>query len=309
MLPLLVIVGVIIVLIQVAFLVVRGLIERRRLYWRKRLNAPAEEADVGLIGPDSKPAADWQGRVDQAFEQVVRQTGLGWTPGQALGVMTLAGVVLAGFLLLWRGEVWLMTLGLVVGLVAPLPVLLALRARRRRALQEQLPDVLLLLARSLRAGLSLEQALTTVAELGTRPLADEFRRGVEQIKLGLTVPAALQGMARRLRLADFNVFVTAVTLSRSLGGNLALLLDRVASSTRDRNLFRGYFRTATALGRITGIFLSAAAPVLFLGYALWQPDFVERFVRSTAGLQALGVAIGLEILGIVWMTLLLRVDY
>src|SRR5437588_827127 len=105
----------------------------------------------------------------------------------------------------------------------------------------------------------------------------EFRGGLDKINLGLAVPAALQGIARRLQMQDFDVFVTAVTLHRTVGGNLTLLLDRVATSTRDRNLFRGYFRAATALGRITGIFIAAAAPLLFLGYALWQPDFVSRF--------------------------------
>jgi tight adherence protein B len=198
---------------------------------------------------------------------------------------------------------------LAVGIMLPLGVFLILQARWRRNIQNQLPDAFFLLARSLRAGLNLEQALAMAAQHGSRPLAGEFHRTVEQVELGLTAPAALQNMARRLRLPDFNVLVTAVTLHRGLGGNLTLLLERVANTTRDRNLFRGYFLAATALGRMTAMFIVAAAPLLFLGYAIWQPEFVTRFTESTSGLKALATAATLEVVGIIWMYLLLRVDY
>jgi tight adherence protein B len=132
---------------------------------------------------------------------------------------------------------------------------------------------------------------------------------VEKIKLGLSVPAALRGMARRVDLPDFNIFVTAVTLHRTVGGNLTHLLDRVATSTRDRNTFRGYVRAATALSRITGFAIAAAAPLLFFGYLFWQPNFIATFTQSQAGMRALWIALGLELIGAAWMYYLLRIDY
>jgi len=116
-------------------------------------------------------------------------------------------------------------------------------------------------------------------------------------------------MARRVRLTDFDVFVTIVTLHRTMGGNLAHLLDRVASTTRDRNLFRGYFMAATALGRTTAFVIAAAAPLIFVGYAIWQPNFINYFTESAIGLRALGSALILEVVGAVWLFLLLRIDY
>jgi len=298
-------------LVLAVFLAVRGAAERRRARWRRRVLGDQEDESVGLLELPASPdaALPLSRRVDLAFEQIVRESGLGWSTEQALGLMTLASVALAGFLLLWHGDLWTVALGLVAGMILPPVVYAILRRRWRLRLQNQLPDAFFLLARSLRAGESLEQGMETVASHGTRPLAEEFRRGVERIKLGLTVPAALQGMARRLRLPDFNVFVTAVTLHRTIGGNLTVLLDRVASSTRDRNQFRGYVRAATALGRITGLFLAGAAPVLFAGYCVWQPEFVARFTQSTGGVRALAVAAVLEVIGAVWLFLLLRFDY
>jgi tight adherence protein B len=303
---LLIVVGLTAALVVGAFLVIRAVVDHQRA----RRRVPEDDEPLALLAPPPDPRTlSLTRRMDIAFEELIRESGTGWNVEQALALMSLAGVVVAGFLLLWRGDLWIVALGLLVGMAVPFAGYHMLRRRWRLRLQNQLPDAFFLLARSLRAGETLEQAMETVAMHGTRPLAGEFRRAVERIKLGLNVPAALQSMARRLRLADFNVFVTAVTLHRSIGGNLMVLLDRVAASTRDRNQFRGYVRAATALGRITGLFIAAAAPVLFIGYSVWQPDFVARFTQSAAGVRALVVAAVLEAVGAVWMYLLLRFDY
>jgi tight adherence protein B len=247
--------------------------------------------------------------VDHRFDGFIKQTGLNWTAGQALGLMSLLSVVLAGGLFLWRDDLLMIALGLLLGQAIPVAGYFVLRRRQRRKIQDQLPDALFLLARTLRAGLSLEQSLTTVARHGTKPLADEFRRSADQIRLGLPVSVALQAVAERVKLADFNILVTAVNLHRTMGGNLTLLLDRVATSVRDRNQFRGYFQAATALGRLTAICVALAAPVLFVGYAIWQPDLVSQFAQSPSGMRALSVALGLEVVGCGWLYYVLRQDY
>ncbi len=300
--------GAIAAVIMMTFVMIRDARDRRRRFWRERVIVPSEEG-IRLTGLRPTPRRGISGWIDCWFEELVRGTGLGWSVSQALGWVALAGVTLAGAFLLWRGDAWLIGFGMLAGMAVPLAIFLILRARRRALLQSQLPDLLFLLARSLRAGLSLEQALENVAAHGTRPLAEEFRRGVEQVKLGLTVPAALEGIGRRLRLPDFDVFVAVVALHRNMGGNLTLLLDRVASTTRDRNLFRGHFRATTALSRITGYTLAAGAPVIFLGYALWQPDFVSRFFDSMIGVRMLIVALVLEVIGVCWVSWLLRARY
>ena len=159
------------------------------------------------------------------------------------------------------------------------------------------------------AGLSLEQAIALTGDQGAQPLADEFRRCAAQLRLGLAIPSALQLVAKRIQMLDFNVFVTTVTLHYTMGGNLALLLDRLAASTRDRNHFRGYFRTATAMARVTAIFIGIVSPVLLLIYAIFQPDHIKAFYESPNGWVAMGVAAVLQVIGIVWLYRLLRVEY
>ena len=141
------------------------------------------------------------------------------------------------------------------------------------------------------------------------PLADQFQRCAEHLKLGLAAPTALQLTARRINLPDFHVFVALVTLHRTIGGNLTMLLDRLAGSVRDRNQFAGHFRSATAMGRITAIAIGTAVPLIFLGYALFDPDYATRFFESATGMTMLAIAFALEIVGTIWLYCLLRSDY
>lgn len=292
-------------------LVVRDVLERRRAYWEQRWQNTEDETEgntLARLAAGNRPRGPAE-RLDDSFTAMIRRTGLNLSPEQAVAVMLLFGVLVAAALVLYRDNYWFIAVGLLLGMMVPLAYFLVMQSRWRRRLQDQLPDAFFLLARSLRAGLSLEQAVTLMGDHGVKPLADEFKRVSEQTRLGLNVTAALQRMAERIRLTDLNIFVSVVTLHRNVGGNLALLLDRVAAHTRDRNLFRGQFQAATALGRATGLFISAAAPILLLVYGVLEPEYLIKFARSPGGLIALAVAGLLQIVGALWIFYLLRVDY
>jgi tight adherence protein B len=303
-------VGAVALVVLILILAVRAVVDWRQYRWKRRLWGPEEgEEALGVLLPQAKPATTFLGRMDEGFNLMIQRCGPDWTPTQALGTMLLLGLLLGGIPLLWNLDFITAAIGFFLGMALCLAYFLYLQSRWRLHVQDQLPDSFFLIARSLKAGLNLEQSLATVATHGNQPLAGEFRKVVEQIELGLAIPVALQNMARRFELPDFNVFVTAVALHRTMGGNLALLLERVATGTRDRNLFRGYYRAATALGRVTAVCIALAAPVLFAGYAFFQPEFVSRFTETIQGFRALGAAFILEIIGCVWLYLLLRIDY
>lgn len=292
--------------LMLVFFLLRGLFERRRQHWDRRLNGSTGSSPELQLEPE-KPGA--MRRMDSAFDDMIARTGLEWSSADALGVMCMAGVALAGLLFYFRPELWAVVLGLLAGMGLVLFVFLILQRRYRLKLQEQMPDAFYLLARSLRAGMSLEQALSVSAEQGARPLADQFRRAVRQIELGLPVEVALENMGRRIRLIDFNAFVSTVSLYRTTGGNLPLLLDRLAQQSRDRAQFRGYLRAATAMGRVTAIFLACVVPALLLGYAIFQPEHVHNFFASTTGWTMVALALGLQLIGFFWLYRLLKIDY
>jgi tight adherence protein B len=283
--------------------------ERRRARWKRRLNGVGPEEPETLPSLVPEAPKSWSDRLDQGFDNMIQRTGLEVDSSQALGFMTLVGVALGGALFVWRGEPWLAVLGLVVGSGGVLLYYWIRRNRYHRQLQDQLPDTFYLMARSLRTGMSLEQVIALVGDQGTRPLAGEFKRCAGQLELGLSVAAGLQLMAKRLRLLDFDAFVSTVMLYQTTGGNLPQLLDRLAAGARDRNQFRNYFLSATAYGRVMAIALALAAPLLLLAYAIFQPDFSRPFFQSVTGWTTVAVVACLELIGALWLFSLLKIEY
>jgi tight adherence protein B len=311
-LPLLLLGGLAGFVALVVILLVHGWLAQRRALLHRRLTGKSsftDSADIltQQLGPP--PAQGWAARMDHGFDRLIEQTGLDMNAGQALGMICLTGVALGAAVFLWRGQAWLGLAGLVLGSCSILAVFWFMRTRHRRQLQNQIPDTFYLLARSLRAGLTLEQAIALTGEQGTQPLASEFQRCDSQIKLGLSVSAALQLTAKRVQLLDFDALVSTVALYQATGGNLPLLLDRLAAGARDRNQLRNHFLAATALGRVTAIGLGIATPLLLLAYLLFQPEFTLTFFQSTAGWTTVLVVFALEIVGIIWIYRLLKFEY
>jgi tight adherence protein B len=306
-LRMLIVAGVIAVGVIVALLIVRFVLERVFRTRRQWPEAPSDEPrPEQFMLPD--PPQQWTGKMDRAFEQMVDRSGSKLTSAHLLAWICFSGVAAAGGLVLWRPELWVAAFGLAFGMAVPLLAFLVMQRRWRRKMQDQLPDALFLISRSIRAGLSLEQAMALVGTHGTQPLAAQFQDAAERCKLGLSVPAAIQGMAERVELEDMDGLVSVVTLHRTVGGNLAELLDRLATSARDRNQFQGFFRAATALGRLTAICLAAIAPVLFIGYLVWQPEYMTRFAATSAGMLALGIALMLELIGVMWLWAMMKFE-
>lgn len=289
-------------------LLIQRWLDRRRLERERRLGLDPQS---GILSSGRKSASppEWTDNLDDGFERMVQQTGLGVSGEEMVAAMALLGVLLGGALYLWRDQAGLGLVGFFLGLLIPLAVVLLLRGRYQAQVQAQLPDALYLLARSLRAGLSLEQAIEMLAEEGPAPVADEFKRCAGSIRLGLPAATAIQMMAERLNTIDVNALASTVSFHQTTGGNLPLMLDRLAAGARDRNQFRGQFWAATAQGRITAVALAAAAPLLVLGYLVFQPEHVQGFMASPRGWMFLAIAGAMEIIGMIWVYQVLKVDY
>ncbi len=197
--------------------------------------------------------------------------------------------------------------GMVFGFFTPFGVLSILAARRRRLIQSQLPDALFIIARALRTGVGIERSMVHCAEQSARPMADEFRRTLRQVSLGLPIASAVDGMADRLALEDLDIFVATIRLNQLTGGSLAPMIDRVAKGARDRNEFRVQVQTATALSRTTAGFIAMAHPVLIVTMFWLQPEMMSEFVKSSIGWSALMLSIVLEIVGVLWLLAILRI--
>lgn len=298
--------GVVAAVLMAVYLVVSGIASRRKAALLAQV-APVEDNALEAALP-LPPARNWSERFDRRFAGIVLGSGLEITSEQVVAIVLLCGVGAASALYVWRNELWLTLFGFVAGLALPLGYLLAVAGKRRRQIHQQLPDAIYLLSRSLRAGLGLDQGFQLVASESPNPLGDELRRVSDQVKLGLSVPTALQATSQRIDVVDFSVFAAIVALHRNTGGQLPVLLDRLAAGVRDRVQYQGQFRASTAMGRISAIALGAAVPLIFLWYVLFQPETVQMFIETPGGMSMLATAFILEIIGVFWLYRLLKTD-
>src|SRR5262249_32792045 len=146
------------------------------------------------------------------------------------------------------------------------------RAARLKRFALQLPDALELVARALRAGHSLAAGLHVVAEEMPAPISKEFGRVYEEQNLGIALEEALKGMWARVPTPDLGFSVTAVSIQRQTGGDLAEILDKIGYVIRERYKILGQVKALTAEGRLSGIVLIALPFGLFLIMLHIKPD-------------------------------------
>jgi tight adherence protein B len=190
------------------------------------------------------------------------------------------------------------------------PTLLLRNALSRRAdkLRDQLPDVLTIMASSLRAGHSFLQSLDTVAKEIAPPAAAEFQRVVAEIRLGRPAEDALEALAERVGSPDFKWAVLAVNIQREVGGNLAEILDTVADTLRERATLRRHIKVLTAEGRLSAWVLALLPFAIALYMFAVNPRYLSLLWRSTYGIIMLIVAGALMVAGILWMKKIVDID-
>jgi tight adherence protein B len=202
-------------------------------------------------------------------------------------------------------------LALLVGAVSGAAPSIALRVamkKRSEKLREQLPDVLTIMASSLRAGHSFMQSLDTVAKEISQPAATEFQRVVAEIRLGRSTDDALEALATRVGSDDFKWAVLAVNIQREVGGNLAEILDNVADTLRERATMRRQVRVLTAEGRLSAWVL-AILPMAIAAYMfVVNPKYIGVLFTDRRGMIMLGSALVLLVGGILWMRKIVDID-
>ncbi len=246
---------------------------------------------------------------DRWFAGLLQEAAVDWSPTATALLMAMWGV-LCGIALFTYNERF--EVAVVAGLIAmplPLAYLIVRRARRLAKLQDQMPPALDTLARSIRAGQTLEQAIALVGDHSPDPLAKEFRWCARQFNMGLGLPAVMRSFVRRLPLYDVRILSTTLIVHRQMGGNVVNVLERLAQVIRDRLNSRRQLRATTAAGRASAVFISLVTPGVFLYFVFFRPEYSAEMLESTLGQTMLAVAALLEIVGLIWMARLLRSTY
>ncbi|MBX7073886.1 MAG: type II secretion system F family protein [Pirellulales bacterium] len=247
--------------------------------------------------------------INRLFAELVEQSGVATNAATALAIVAGTGVVGLAAPLLLLENIPLAAAGLLLGTLTPLAYLAIKRWRRRKLIAQQLPEAMEILADGVRSGRSFEQAMELVARDAPAPLSQEFADSASQLRLGQSPVAVLERMVCRLPLAEFKILAITILVHRQTGGNLALLVERLAAATRDRQEFRGHVRAMTAGSKISaiGLFVGTFAAVGLLAWM--EPAYLGDFLASPMGPPLLAVAIVLDLVGFVWVWRIAKVDY
>ena len=188
----------------------------------------------------------------------------------------------------------------VFGLMAGVMPLMWLSMRRKRRFARfgaQLPDALSLLGRALRSGNSLNAGLNMVVEEMADPISTEFRIAYEEQNLGIPIEQALKNMMSRIPNLDLKFFVTAVSIQRQTGGDLAEIIDKICEVIRERFKILGMVQALTGEGRLSGAVLMALPIAIFIAVYFLNQDYVMLLFNTDLGKKMLGFGIFMQIIG------------
>jgi tight adherence protein B len=225
------------------------------------------------------------------FNQLVLQSGL--TVGIArLGAFVAIGAVVAFVAgVIVRGSVLqALLLAMFCGLVLPILVLRYLRSRRQKAFGAQFPDGLDMIVRSLRAGHPVPVAISMVAREMADPIGSEFGIVSDEITYGADLESGLRNLYFRVGQDDLPLFVTAVAIQGTTGGNLGEILQNLSTVIRERFKMRRKIRALAAEARASALILSSLPIAIFAVIQIVTPEFYASVWDEDITKKALAMA-------------------
>ena len=176
-----------------------------------------------------------------------------------------------------------------------------LRSRRMFKFEEQFPEALDLITRAMRAGHSLTFGFQMVGDELPDPIGSEFAQVAEEIKLGRELRVALGNLVYRVEAGDLPFFITAITIQRETGGNLAEVLEKLSALIRERFALYGKVRALTAIGKASANLL-ASMPFVLVGLLFTcggegGRSYVEPLYTTSGGMMLSAAALGLVVIG------------
>jgi len=262
--------------------------------------------DPGKLGPFARLLGTSRGVESAALELDRADIPLRVGEYMVLRFAMAAGFLLIGFILTKMIYVAL-PMG-IIGYFLPRWYVHSRRKGRQAKMNVQLVEMLGLVANSLRSGYGLLQGFEFASRQLVPPLGTEVKRMLQETSLGVNADVALQSLGERVSSSDMEMVITAITIQRTVGGNLAQLLDGVSYTMRERERIRGDIKTLTSQQRMTGMIIGALPIFLGLLFFAINPDYMSVLFTDTVGRIFVLTAVGLEVLGVITIRAILALD-
>ncbi len=261
----------------------------------KRKKRDKKSGQPSALGAAVDRAVAGRGFAQNLSTQIAR-ADLKFTVGEFLVISVTAALGLSLVFYLIDRPI-LIPVGLIVGFFGPRWWVGFRQKARAKKFDDQLADALNLVVNSLRAGYSTNQAMEVISHEMPDPIANEFGRAVLEMQLGIDFDAAMLNMLRRMPSDDLDLVITAMSVQREVGGNLAEVLDSISFTIRERIRIKGDINTLTAQGRITG-YIITFLPFGLSGFMyLARREFFGPMLEDPCGWMMLGSGFFLIVIG------------
>jgi len=218
--------------------------------------------------------------------------------------VVLSGLIGASLFMMTNFLGYALYVSLPAGLAGAASPFLFLKRKKKKRMAKfmvQLPEALDLVARSLKAGHAFTTGLKLTCEEFDDPLGPEFEVALDEINFGVPVPEALRKLTHRVDCPDLNFFVVAVILQRETGGNLAMIIENIASLIRERFKFYGKVKALAAEG-ILSMWVLMGLPFFIVGILTFMnPEYIMILFEETLGHIMIGGALVMMIIGYFFM--------
>ncbi|MDD5431571.1 MAG: type II secretion system F family protein [Candidatus Omnitrophica bacterium] len=205
-------------------------------------------------------------------------------------------------------NIWIVLGAIVLGLIIPIFVIKKLESIRRNKFAGQIVDVLMILSSCLKAGLSMTQALEVVVEEMPSPANQEFGLVTRQMQMGVSLEDAMNSLRRRMKVSDLDMVVTAMMVARESGGDLTETFSRLVFTIQERNKLISRVKALCVQGKLQGAIMSLL-PIFFALFVYKvNPHFFDIFFEDNFGRMLFAYAIISEIMGIIFIRKLSKVD-
>ena len=297
------------------------LIERQQSV-RERIDAlsslPTPGSGPSAAGQDGGPLQPVLGALDRLLARRSFSASVATELARANLLLTVpeytlitigCGLALLALALILSRQMILALAGGLLGLYLPRLYVRRLQAKRLVAFQDQLPDILALLVGSLRSGYGITMSMDMVAKQMPPPASDEFNRVVREVGLGASASQALANLVRRVRSDDLDLIVTAIGVQYEVGGNLAVILDTITATIRERVRLKGQLRVLTAQTSLQRTILTLLPVILAVIMYVLNPAYVGVLFEPGPWILIPISAAVLVVIGYVVMGKLSKVEF
>ena len=180
-------------------------------------------------------------------------------------------------------------------------------ARRQKKFHDQLLDVLILIKGAVQAGYGLMQALDLAVDEVPAPASEEFGRILSEVRLGISLEAALNNLSERMENDDLQIVVTAIIINAQVGGKLSTVLESAIDTIRDRMHLMGEIRSLTSYSKYVGNFLTLLPFIAGLAIFMISPDYFSTVQTSLITQIIFAAAFIGVVMGNIWIRQLVKI--